>query len=51
MYLHGIKARVKEIPEANVMHLASGHSHLALCKPVVLFQLSFNGEIYSFIAC
>ena len=44
------KNSLKEIPEANTMHLADSHPHLALLEPVVLFQLLFNEEIYSLIA-
>ena len=33
------------------MHLADSHPHLALLEPVPLFQLLFNEEIYSLIAC
>ena len=45
------RSSLKEIPEANVMHLADSHPHLALLGPVALFQLLFNEEIYSLIAC
>ena len=31
------KSSMKEISEANVMHLADSHPHLALLKPVALF--------------
>ena len=31
------KSSLKEIPEANVMHLADSHSDLALLEPVALF--------------
>ena len=37
--------------EANVMHLADSHPHLALLEPVALFRLLFNEEICSLIAC
>ena len=45
------KSNLKEKPEANVMHLADSHPHLALLKPVALFRLLFNEKIYSLIAC
>ena len=45
------KSSQKEISEANIMHLADSHPHLALLEPVALFRLLFNEEIYSSIAC
>ena len=45
------KSSLKEISEANVLHLAYSHPHLALLEPVALFRLLFNEEIYSLIAC
>ena len=45
------KRSLKEIPEANVMNLADCHPHLTLLEPVTFFQLLFNEEIYSLIAC
>ena len=45
------KSSPKEISEANIMHLADSHLHLALLEPVALFRLLFNEEIYSLIAC
>ena len=45
------KSSLKEIPEANVMHLANSHPHLALLEPVSPFRLLFNEEICSLIAC
>ena len=45
------KSSPKEISEANVMHLADNHLHLALLELVALFRLIFNKEIYSLIAC
>ena len=45
------KSSLKEIPQANVMHLADSHSDLSLLEPVALFRLLFNEEIYSLIAC
>ena len=33
------------------MHLADSHPHLSLLEPVAFFQLLFNEEIYSLIAC
>ena len=46
------KRSLKEIPEANAMHLCTdSHPHLALLEPVALFQLLFNEEICSLIAC
>ena len=44
------KSSLKEISQANVMHLADRHLVLALLEPIALFQLSFNEEIYSLIA-
>ena len=45
------KSSSKEISEANAMHLADSHLHLALLEPVTPFRLSFNQEICSLIAC
>ena len=45
------KSSLKEIPKAHVMCLADSHPHLARLQPVALFQLLFNEEIYSLIAC
>ena len=45
------KSSLKEILEANVMHLADSHLHLGLLEPVALFRLLFNEEIYCLIAC
>ena len=45
------KSSLKAIPEANVMHLADSHPHLALLEPVALFRLLFNEEIYSLNVC
>ena len=45
------KSSLKEIPEENVMHLADSQTHQALLEPVALFQILFNEEIYSLIAC
>ena len=45
------KSSPKEISEANVMHLAHNHLHLALLEPAALFRLIINEEIYSLIAC
>ena len=42
---------LKEILEANVMHLADSHLNLGLLEPVALFRLLFNEEIYCLIAC
>ena len=33
------KSNLKEISEANVMHLADSHPHLALLEPVSLFLI------------
>ena len=41
---------MKEIPEANVMHLAESYPHLALLGPLAFFRLLFDEEIYSLIA-
>ena len=45
------KSRLKEILEANNMHLADSHPYFALLDSVALFRLLFNEEIYSIIAC
>ena len=45
------KSSLKKIPEANVLHLADSHPHLALLGPVALLPLLFNEDIYSLIAC
>ena len=43
--MRGIKASLKEIPEANAMHLAGSHPHFALCEPVILFRLLMTKSI------
>ena len=45
------KSSLKKIPGANVMPLADIHPYLALLEPVTLFQILFNEEIYTPIAC
>ena len=47
------KTNLKEISEANVMHLADNLPHLALLESVALFRLLFNQKIYMYglIAC
>ena len=45
------KSSPKKIPEANVMHLANSHPHLALLEQIAIFRLLFNEEIFNLIAC
>ena len=43
------KTNLKEIPAADIIHLAKSHPHLAMLEPSEFFRLSFNDEICSFI--
>ena len=45
------KSSLKEISDANVLHLADSHPYLALLEPVAVFRSLFNEEICSLIAC